>query len=68
MSKVLFGSLDAKNQVDVPLGITPHIRVIFEKYPLAQSTYFSLSMEKVHMAEAIQIQPTQDEPNPSINP
>ena len=66
MSKVLFGSLDAKNKVDVPLGITPHMRVIFEQYPLAQPIYFSLSMEKAHLAEVVQIQPTQDEPNPSI--
>ena len=48
MSKVLFGTLDAKNQVDVPLGITPHMREIFEKYPLDQPIYFSLSMEKAH--------------------
>ena len=65
MSKVLFGTLDAKNQVDVPLGITPHMRVIFETYPLDQPIYFSLSMERAHLAEAAQIQPTQDEPNPS---
>ena len=65
MSKVLFGTLDAKNQVDVPLGITPHMREIFEKYPLDQPIYFSLLMEKAHLAEAAQIHPTQDKPNPS---
>ena len=46
MSKVLFGSLDAKNLVDVPLGITPHMRVIFEQYPLAQPIYFWLKQHK----------------------
>ena len=66
MSKVLFGTLDAKNQVGVTLSITPHIKVIFVQYPLVQPIYFSLSMEKTHLAEATQIQRTQDEPNPSI--
>ena len=56
ISKVLFGSWDAKNHVDVPLGITPRMRVIFEQYPLAQPIYFSLSMEKAHLAEVVQIQ------------
>ena len=65
MSKVLFGTLDAKNQVDVPLGITPRMRVIFETYPLDQPIYFSLSIDKPHMAEVAQSQPTQDKPNPS---
>ena len=67
MSKVLFGTLDAKNQVDVPLGITPHMRVIFETYLLDQPIYFSLYMEKAHLAEVAQSQPTQDKPNPSTN-
>ena len=40
MSKVLFGTLDAKNQVDVPLSITPHMKVIFEQYPLVQTYIF----------------------------
>ena len=52
MSIVLFGTLDAKNQVDVPLSITPHMKVIFEQYPLVQPIYFSLSIEKTHLAEA----------------
>ena len=36
MSKILFGTLDAKNTVDVPLRITPHMTEIFEAYPLVQ--------------------------------
>ena len=54
MSKILFGTLDAKNTVDVPLQITPHMSEIFETYPLVQPIYFSLSMEKAHLAEAVQ--------------
>ena len=65
MSKILFGILDAKNTVDVPLQITPRMSEIFETYSLVQPIYFSLSMEKAHLAEATKIQPTQDEPNPS---
>ena len=52
MSKVLFGTLDAKNQIDIPLGITPHMREIFEKYPLDPPIYFfSITMEKTNQAE-----------------
>ena len=65
MPKVLFGTLDAKNLVEVPLGITSHMREIFEKHPLNKPIYYSLSMEKAHLVEATQIHPTQDEPNPS---
>ena len=65
MPQIHFGTLDAKNQVDVPLGITPHMREIFEKYPFDQPIYFYLSMEKTHLTKASQIQPTQYEPNPS---
>ena len=65
MSKVLFGILDAKKQVDVPLGITSHVRVIFETYPLDQPIYFSLYMEKAHLDEVAQSQPIQDKPKPS---
>ena len=65
MSKVLFGTLDAKNQVDVPLEITPHMRVIFEQYPLVQPIYFSLAMEKTNLAEVEQTQHTKDKSSPS---
>ena len=68
MSKILFGILDAKTIVDVPLQITPHMSEIFETYPPVQPIYFSFSMEKAHLAEGVQSQPTQDEPNPSISP
>ena len=53
MSKILFGTLDAKNTVDVLLQITPHMTEIFESYPLVQPIYFSLSREKTHQFEAV---------------
>ena len=68
MSKIVFGTLDAKNIVDVPLQITPHMTEIFEAYTLVEPIYFSLSMEKTHQAEAIQNQLNQNESNPSIAP
>ena len=68
MSKVLFGSSDTKNQVDVPLGITPHMRVIFDQYPVAQPIYFSLFVEKAYLNKAAHNHSSQDVPNPSINP
>ena len=46
MSNVLFGTLDAKDQMDVHLTITSRTRGIFEKYPLIQPIYHSRSMEK----------------------
>lgn len=59
MSKVLFGTLDAKNQVDVPLEVTPHMKSIFEGYPLDQPIYHSLSAERY-----LKVVEVQNAPNP----
>ncbi|KAK1366134.1 hypothetical protein POM88_041695 [Heracleum sosnowskyi] len=43
MSKILFGSLDTRNQVDVILSVTKHMQDTFESYPLDKPIYHELS-------------------------
>ena len=49
MSKVLFGSLDTRNQVDVVLSITPFMSETFSTYPLAQPIYHKISWKEEAM-------------------
>ncbi|KAK1364422.1 hypothetical protein POM88_039983 [Heracleum sosnowskyi] len=43
MSKVIFGSLDTRNQVDVVLSVTQHMQDTFETYTLDKPIYHELS-------------------------
>ena len=42
MSKVIFGSLDSKNNIDVKLNITPYMSNLFKTYPLANPKLHTL--------------------------
>ncbi|KAK1379297.1 hypothetical protein POM88_026041 [Heracleum sosnowskyi] len=67
MSKVLFGSLDTKNQVDVILSVTKHMQDTFESYPLDKPIYHELSWTgKAKTEGAAQSIPSL--PIPSSNP
>ena len=56
MSKVLFGSLDTRNQVDVVLSVTPFMSETFKTYPLDHPTYHRLSWnEETRTIEVQQI-------------
>ncbi|KAK1384969.1 hypothetical protein POM88_022704 [Heracleum sosnowskyi] len=41
--RVIFGSLDTRNQVDVVLSVTKHMQDTFETYPLDKPIYHELS-------------------------
>lgn len=47
ISKVLFGTLNSGNKLDVPLCAAPIMSDTLKNYPLAQPIYFSLSIEGV---------------------
>ncbi|KAK1365721.1 hypothetical protein POM88_041282 [Heracleum sosnowskyi] len=67
MSKVLFGSLDTRNQVDVILSVTKHMLDTFESYPLDKPIYHALSWTGEAETEgATQSNPSL--PIPSSNP
>ena len=64
MSKVLFGTLDARNQVDVVLSVTEHMQRTFQTYPLTQPIYHKLSWKgKTKIGESSKSNPSL--PNPS---
>ncbi|KAK1394471.1 hypothetical protein POM88_013527 [Heracleum sosnowskyi] len=67
MSKILFGSLDTRNQVDVILSVTPHMQDTFASYPLDKPIYHALSWTGEAETEgASQSNPSL--PIPSSNP
>ncbi|KAK1373025.1 hypothetical protein POM88_029218 [Heracleum sosnowskyi] len=67
MSKVIFGSLDTRNQVDVILSVTKHMHDTFESYPLDKPIYHELSWTGEAKTEgAAQSNPSL--PIPSSNP
>ncbi|KAK1399488.1 hypothetical protein POM88_009351 [Heracleum sosnowskyi] len=67
MSKILFGSLDTRNQVDVVLSVTKHMQDTFESYPLDKPIYHALSWTGEDETEgASQSNPSL--PIPSSNP
>ncbi|KAK1360059.1 hypothetical protein POM88_044533 [Heracleum sosnowskyi] len=67
MSKILFGSLDTRNQVDVVLSVTKHMQDTFESYPLDKPIYHALSWTGEAETEgASQSNPSL--PIPSSNP
>ncbi|KAK1404414.1 hypothetical protein POM88_004019 [Heracleum sosnowskyi] len=67
MSKVLFGSLDTRNQVDVILSVTKHMQDTFESYPLDKPIYHELSWTGKAKTEGA-AQPIPSLPIPSSNP
>lgn len=67
MYKVLFETLDTRNQVDVPFVIAPHMRSIFLT-PLVQPKYHKLSVEWSLMMDEVPNAPNLGVPNPSSNP
>ncbi|KAK1388945.1 hypothetical protein POM88_017123 [Heracleum sosnowskyi] len=67
MSKVLFGTLDTRNQVDVILSVTKHMQNTFKTYTLDQPIYHELSWKGNAKAdEATESNPSL--PNPSNDP
>ena len=62
MSKVIFGSLDSKNNVDVKLNITPYMSNLFKTYPLAKPKLQRLSWNEEAKTVGAQ---TQSKPSPS---
>ncbi|KAK1376045.1 hypothetical protein POM88_032238 [Heracleum sosnowskyi] len=67
MSKVLFGSLDTRNQVDVILSVTKHMQDTFESYPLDKPIYHALSWTGEAETEGAK-QSNPSLPIPSSNP
>ncbi|KAK1394320.1 hypothetical protein POM88_013376 [Heracleum sosnowskyi] len=67
MSKILFGSLDTRNQVHVILSVTKHMQDTFESYQLDKPIYHELSWTGEAKTEgATQSNPSL--PIPSSNP
>ncbi|KAK1389794.1 hypothetical protein POM88_017972 [Heracleum sosnowskyi] len=67
MSKVIFGTLDTRNQVDVVLSVTKHMQDTFETYTLDKPIYHSLSWKgKAKTDGASESNPSL--PNPSSKP
>ena len=62
MSKVIFASLDSKNNVDVKLNITPYMSNLFKTYPLAKPKLQRLSWNEEAKTVGEQ---TQSNPSPS---
>lgn len=54
VSKTLFSYLNSKNKVDVALGVTSHMRSIFQGYPLDQPTYGKLNHDVASVPKAIE--------------
>ena len=68
MSKVLFGLLDTRNQVDVVMSVTSFMSEIFSTYPLAQPIYHKLSWKEEAMSVEEQTQSNPSLSNPSNQP
>ncbi|KAK1389973.1 hypothetical protein POM88_018151 [Heracleum sosnowskyi] len=67
MSKVLFGSLDTRNQVDVILSVTKHMQDTFASYPLDKPIYHELSWKGKAKTEGVS-KSNPSLPNPSNDP
>lgn len=44
MPEILIGTLETRNQIDVPLCIIPHISAMFKTNPLSQPIFHELSV------------------------
>lgn len=66
LSKILFGSLDTRNKVDVPLQITSYMDNIFKGYPLVQPIFHSPSIERNLNPVVEQKQDTHEASTPTV--
>ncbi|KAK1372237.1 hypothetical protein POM88_028430 [Heracleum sosnowskyi] len=67
MSKIIFGTLDTRNQVDVVLSVTEHMQETFKTYTLDQPIYRTLSWKGKAKADGA-TKSNLSLPNPSSQP
>lgn len=67
MSKILYGKLDERNQIDVPLKIATNMSDIFRQYQLAQPLFARLSEDRTFKTVIAQRQSNEKPSNPSTN-